>query len=93
MSTYVISGNMYSTQEYCFTYEIEADSPQEAAEEFRRLSSSSKLPPDLEQNLEKIDRPFDHSGTFSVFSEEAFHDDDFDPDQDTLVADESFGEA
>lgn len=90
MASYVISGNMYTTQEYAYTYEIEANSPEEAAEQFRQLVSGRGLPMDLE--LEQVDSPFDRSGTFNVFSEETDQDDYFDPDQHALVAYETFSE-
>jgi len=90
MTTYVISGNMYSTQEYCYTYEIQAETPEDAAEQFKQLMSGRGLPLDLE--LEEVDRSFDRSGTFNVFSEDTDEDDYWEPDEHALVAFETFSE-
>lgn len=90
MTKFTISGNLYMTQEYDYTYTIEAETPEEAAEQFRSLMESGRLPRDLEVN--EVDRPFDRSGTFNVFSEEADCDEFMDPDEYALVSYETFGE-
>ena len=88
MPKFVIHGNIFMLQEYDYTYEIEANSAEDAAKQFQDMVSDSKIPIDLDLN--QIDKAQNNGGTFHVFSDDTDEDDYFDPDENALISYESF---
>ena len=76
MPTYVVTGNIYLTQEYGYVYQIEADTPEEASEKFQELITSRNFPSDLEFS-ESGDPAQNQGGTYNVFANEDDSEDEF----------------
>ena len=88
MPKFIINGNIFKLQEYDYIYEIEANSPEDAAEQFQSIISSSQFPLDLEFN--EVDASQNKGGVFHVFGDDADDDDLFDPDEKALIPHEIF---
>lgn len=73
MATYYIHGMYCMTQEYAFVTEIEADTPEEAAQKFSEEASSKATWFEIESDA--VDKPFDMQGSFSVYATEEDRDD------------------
>ena len=76
MPTYVVTGNIYFTQEYGYIYQIEADTPEDASEKFQELMTSRNFPSDLEFS-ESGDPAQNQGGTYNVFANEDDSEDEF----------------
>ena len=68
MAKYYISGVYCMTQEYAFQTEIEADTPEEAAEKFAEEAEVKATW--LEVDSTELDKPYDMNGSFSVYTSE-----------------------
>ena len=68
MATYYVSGVYCMTQEYAFQTEIEADSPEEAAEKFAEEAEVKATWFEIESS--EVDKPYDMNGSFSVYESE-----------------------
>lgn len=73
MATYYIHGMFCMTQEYAFVHEVEADSPEEAAEIFKE--EAEKKVTWNEIYVDQVDKPFDMQGSFTVYETEEDRDD------------------
>tara|TARA_R100000231_G_C5310465_1_gene160272 strand:+ start:703 stop:969 length:267 start_codon:yes stop_codon:yes gene_type:complete len=73
MATYYIHGMYCMTQEYAFTTEVEADSPEEASEKFREEAKTKTAWMEIESDI--VDKPFDMQGSFTLYETEEDRDD------------------
>lgn len=73
MATYYIHGMYCMTQEYSFVTEVEADTPEEAAEKFAEEAKHKATWWEIESEV--VDKAFDQQGSFSVYETEEDRDD------------------
>jgi hypothetical protein len=73
MPKYYVSGLYSMTQEYSFQTEVEADTPEEAAQKFAEEAEHKATWWEIESF--EVDKPYDMNGSFSVYESEQDRDD------------------
>lgn len=66
MATFTFTGSLFSTQEFGFAHEIEAETLEEAEDKFKATMGARTYGMDI--GLEPVDTAYNVSGTYNVFA-------------------------
>ena len=88
MPTFSFCGSLFQTIELEFSHEIEAETQEQAENQFEQLMASRRY--SMEVDLNQVDKPFNMSGKYKVFDKSIEEIDDIFDDDEAIVTDVEF---
>ncbi len=88
MPTFSFCGSLFQTIELEFAHEIEAETQEQAKNQFEQLMASRRY--SMEVDLNQVDKPFNMSGKYKVFDKPIAQINDVFDDDEAIATDVEF---